>query len=242
MATINLPVKSDTVPAGFCPPFFTTFQWQQILNLMYVPLDIGDGYLVKSETPPPIELQVYPWQRLIGGKPEHIYTYSVDCWISLHPVPVPTVDGEGFVTMFIGAEADIEFYDGNTDPPLTAVTDRTGPFWKKVAALDGRSPMGPGTIAGGTTVLASAGTYGTETHALTVAELPAHSHGLGNHQVLDTNSTSLTMTTPTAGPPNLVGYTTAAVNGSGDALNITHPVYGIWFVSRTQRKYYRIDA
>lgn len=122
--------------------------------------------------------------------------------------------------------------------------------------LRGRSPIGAGT-GSGLTARTLGTQYGTETHALSVAELPAHSHGgatgsggptthyhntdSGNRFVV-TEAASTQYTTTSAGGQAVsfsdvdshAAHThTVSSEGSGTAHTSLHPVAAVHYIIKT---------
>lgn len=96
--------------------------------------------------------------------------------------------------------------------------------------LDGRSPIGAGSLVG------FANTDGAATHTLTTAELPAHAHrmrvgnGASAFQLIGGGGSNPTVS-------NGVTTSTTPINsgdtGSGNAHNNLHPVLGVHFIVYT---------
>jgi microcystin-dependent protein len=106
------------------------------------------------------------------------------------------------------------------------VPDRRGRVSVGVGTGAGGATSGTGVVTGGSalTAIARGAWKGAETHALTTAEMPSHSHNIEGADAAGVNSgnvargsgaTSLTMTTP------------ILATGSGDAHNNLQPQLGV---------------
>ena len=95
--------------------------------------------------------------------------------------------------------------------------------------LRGRAPIGVGTGTG-LTARALADTTGTETHALTEAQMPSHSHAyqFGRDGALGTSNTYVTQVSPT-----FVAQSNSTGTGSGDAHPNMQPSIAINFIIKT---------
>lgn len=142
--------------------------------------------------------------------------------------------------MYWGSEASIETYDGGE---AGVVTETTGPMWQKVSALDGRIPMGPGTLQPSTRTLAVTGTVGVDEVTLTRAELPEETIDVPLKRRDDLNDTGSSVGLYEKSFGDIHGSVDTNVPteelGDGEAHENLPPVYGTWFIVRTARKYYR---
>lgn len=188
------------------------------------------------DTPAPDD-QDKPWFKTdANGLPERWYVYINGAWIARHP------DIPGKVIMYEGTEASITTLDGGE---AGAVTATTGPMWEKVSSLNGKFPVGPGTLASGATILVG-GTGGAEEHTIARDELP--NIQLGTESVVRTNvdepgDAHVYVPDDTEGSFVLNNpLMTESINGDveQEPVNIMPPYVGIWFIRRTQRTHYRV--
>lgn len=253
--TILVPVQTASVPANFCFEGFNSSSWLELVNLMFVRIQAGNGYMTKGTTTPGATERDFPWLRLEADlTPDRIYVYLGGDWISPHPVPPPAIAGTGMVQLWEGSEANIEFIDGNTDAPGTAVTDRTGAFWEKVTGMEGRVPIGVGSLDLGdlgSINLAVGGTDGRFEHKLAIEEMPPHQHspaaGAGTVYYPDlATGTSVGFTFNSSSPTKFMLDTDYQWAGGDDTQTnrpvVAHtnvqPVKAFYMVRRTQRKFY----
>jgi hypothetical protein len=196
--------------------------WPVLAGLLSASLEGELGTFTKSTTTPTADNKDKPWLNLNDGR---WYIFIDGYWISRHPI-VP-----GLVVMYEGTEVSIEALDGGEAGAITAVT---GAFWQKVSQMDARMPIGPGILPS-TLSVAVTNTGGAEKHTLTLAEIPSHSHSWdGPENRLEERGDGA----------NHVWRGTAAATtgaaGGGMAHNNMPPYYGIYFVRRTGRLWYRV--
>lgn len=247
MANLLLPIISGTLGQGECP---TTLQG--ILNLfannLQAVLANGRSFYNYGPDKPAPEFQPYPWLRTTDGR---WYQFS-GVWRS------PNNYSPNERRWWAGVESDLVNYDGGS---AGAVTPTTGPMWIVDHDFDGRSPMGPGAVAGKTPDLAVSENYGSAQHTLTDAEggVGKHTHayglavpstGAGLAYQSGANNTTAYQTffvpapdfgsvTPTTA--NL--FTLAANNGSGvtaAAFSVVHPVRGLFCIKPSGRQFFTV--
>lgn len=246
--SIAIPITSATVPSPLDCVVSNT-NWQALVALLQAtfPQDAAVWNFGNSEPAP--SKRDRPWIRSNSdGTPDKIYIYSMGSWISAHPM------AEGAVIMYRGSEASIDTFDGGE---AGAVTLTSGPMWARVTDMNGRFPLGPGTLPS-TTIINVGDTGGEEKHELVEAEIPEHSHLLATEGVED--STALSSpdqfldrsrdegdnqdyalrgddTEPSAGQTGKFGGDT---DGDTTPHNNMPPFLGIFFITKTARRFYRL--
>lgn len=229
--SLNLRVKTATVPAGFCFSGFNSSSWPELVSLLYAqfPDDIS-LFNFGSELPGPDKRDL-PWIRTdADGFFLGVYTYASGNWLTRHGTP------PGLVCMYEGTEASIDTFDGGEAGDVTSIS---GPFWEKVSELDAKFPIGPGTLPS-TTTIAVGDTGGEEKHALTSAENAAHTHVVPGSTTPQGNG-DFDVTGGTAGTPAVYpGTSDSGSSGNGDPHNNIPPYYGIFFIRRTAREFDRV--
>ncbi len=231
----NVSIQTNSVPINFCFQSWSQ-SWPVLVSLLNANL-LGDvnTFNFGSTTPTP-ENQDKPWFRLNSdGSPDRWYKFHNGLWVSRHSVP----PNAGAVILFQGAESAIDTFDGGES---AAVTDTAGPMWEKVPELNARSPLGPGTLPSGVAVnQGDAG--GEEKHTLLEAELAAHSHAFGSGDFPKSFNVSLTGREGSINQTGSLDYKTLLPlqnAGSSQPFNVLHPYYGIFFLRRTARIFYRL--
>lgn len=250
---LTLSVKSSPVPEGFCPNFFTTPAWLQLVSYLRVQIPITNFGVVISESRPTRDLQTTLWYKIDAlGRPERAYLYGNGDWLS--PFETTAQYERRFV---IATEAEIITKDGGS---AGTVSDRTGPFWEIDTDMAGFIPIGVGKVGGvdGNTELALSETMGEEKHSLSLAESgPSHHHVFGmmgsiislwiggGHPVVGTNSVeaqSVISNTANASYGNMVTSKADAVEGTDAEAVTAHnnmpPVRAGYWIKRTARLYY----
>lgn len=224
--------------------------------------------LVQDAAPDPADRGVKGWIPTSGGIP--IFPGGGVFWwhpVVGHWVQRPTKGaGDPRPEMYIGDPALLPTFDGG-DAGVPGVA--SGPMWELYTALDGRVPVGVGTIpdSGGATIGALAtqdsnGLKGEYKHVLTGAEgaVGDHVHPMGNGDA-GTGDIGLAYTTPavttpsynafgnTGGGPIALPVTVAnlislkANDGNGvvsDGHYNLQPFLGVYWIKRTQREFYRM--
>lgn len=232
MSAIN--ISTASVPAAWCN---LTLQeiWPKLVGLIMADLAGTQNTFNDGDTTPAPNDQDKPWTPpgYSGSNPPGIYHYISGAWIMPHPLAT------GIGAMYWGTEASIATLDGGE---AGVVTETQGPMWEKVSALDGRIPMGPGTLAPSTRTLLVAGTLGVDEHTLVRDELPDITIDTPLKRRTDLvdggTSTALFETDYTLSGSENVNVPTEVL-GEGEPHENLPPVYGTWFIRRTARKFYR---
>lgn len=170
---MNFTVSTLGVPVGFC---FTnwTQAWPTLVSLLEVSSGDFNG-IVDGNTPPAAVDRDKPWfRRNADGTPDGWYGFASGSWLKKAELPAP-----GVGAMWWGAEVDIVTLDGGEAGAISATT---GAFWEKVSAMDGRFPLGPGTLNGAAVAVGATGGAGTV--ELEIENIPRHDHGFGGKRVL----------------------------------------------------------
>lgn len=227
----DFPVISGVVPANLeCK--ISNADWQALMALVRVPITAVNETI--SATEPGPALRAYPWQKLdADGTPRERYIYANGAWLSLHPDP------PGAVWMYEGSEISLETWDGGESGAVSATT---GPFWEVVTQMAAKFPIGPGTLES-TTVVAIGGEGGSEKHALTIPEIPPHTHpveGSGFDDGATPSARKIIIDDEhNASANNSVTELTGGTAGVVVAHNNLPPFRAIWFIRRTARLFRR---
>lgn len=250
-------IKSNPVRNSFCP--ISDADWAYLVGLLWgeaqsTPFNFG------SATPPP-DGRTVPWIRTNqDGTPDRTYVFSGGLWLCPH------YEDPGIVKMFTGTLAQIPLLEGGNNNPVTAFD---GPFWQKLASVDAKMPIQPGTLPS-TAVIAAGDTGGEEKHTLLPTEMPAHAHqefaeevaqGLaytGPWKAIDANNPQVANENNYDNAGTGASYYVSGSNkaatlgrssvagGDGSGNTVAHnnlpPYFGIWFIQRTNRLYYSIPG
>lgn len=228
----NVTLSTASVPEGTCPAWIIDM-WPELVALMNA--NLGGTFTVVNigdDTPDPAD-RVYPWIRTVGGMPDKVYVYVSGSWMAKHP------DFVGKVVMWEGNSANIATLDDGLAEPLSATT---GPMWELVTQLAAKFPLGVGTLPSGI-VIGVGTTGGEENHSLTVPELAPHLHAVGvKYREVGCNGDCSALQLDTA---NTAGLFSDSTGGAGTPPvvvphNTMPPYYGIHFIRKTIRQYYRI--
>lgn len=230
-----------SLPPGFCP----TSEQERVNGYIAQLSGVFPGTLNTfnfGNGLPTADNQDKPWIRTTStGAFDRIFTFSGGAWISPHPSPAAVGGIGNEVRMWRGLLADLDTYDGGL---AGAVTATTGPFWTEVTEMRFKSPfgVGSGAIHGGTLAVAVKGAAGAIEHAIGLTEMPSHTHATKIPLMAPAGGTIHGVTT--AGSTSDESYTSDPTGG--DAAKVTvpmsllHPVYGIYFIQRTARVFYKI--
>lgn len=232
MSAVN--ISTASVPAAWCNLSLQEI-WPKLVSLIAAELAGTLNTFNDGDTTPAPDDQDKPWTppSFSGtNPPAAIYHYVNGVWIMPHPI------APGLGLMWWGAEASIVTLDGGE---AGVVTETQGPMWEKVTALDGKFPLGPGTLTSGT-VVAVTGTGGEEKHILTRAELPAvQVNTLSVRRTNVQDGGNAVVTVPEGPSGSFITDTPLPTEelGDGEAHNTMPPYYGTFFIRRTARKFYR---
>lgn len=223
---MSRPVLTQDVPQSFC---FTTWQasWASLVGLLSVS-DDPTSYNFGNTTPAAADRDK-PWLRTNSdGTPDGWYVYASGAWLKPYAGP-----GTGVIVMWEGLEADIPLLDGGE---AGAITTTTGAFWERVTTINGRVPIGVGTIPGTSTALAVGDNGGEAEVTLNIDQIPSHDHGIPNKKVVHQVTPSGTL--EQTGGDDLVTSTFQA-EGGDEAHNNMPPYRALFFIKRSSRIYHR---
>jgi microcystin-dependent protein len=188
-----------------------------------------------GSTEPAAEDQDKPWLKLDADlSPWGWMVYYAGAWRNAQRHPL----SPGHISHYFGLSTDIPTLD---DPD----GDGTNPFWlvcdgtSGTPDLSSRFIVGAGSGAGLTTYALSA-TGGSETHTLTAAEIPAHSHELlVDQQDTSGGSQANTMYSglDSGATEDGLSRTTENNTGGGGAHENRPPYYALWTIMRSTRLY-----
>lgn len=157
---------------------------------------------------------------------------GLGAWVSRHPMAV------GAVMLYEGSEASIVTFDGGE---AGVATPSTGQMWEKVSQMDGRVPVGPGTLSPSGAPVAIGDTGGADRVALLINEIPPHNHALKCWGAA-AGSTDRPQWIANGTVERSFNTENSGGNPAGTAAD-THqnmpPYRGIWFIRRTARIWYR---
>lgn len=233
MSEINYPVDAATLPQGSCP---STYQELADLfaTIYSITVSTTNTGIIVSETKPVDTTAV--WKRVVnnGGSlyPTQDYIYVAGIWVSRHTLE------PGSIIMWGNALPDFTTFDGGDGGALSIIS---GPMWSEVTELQARFPIGVGTLPSGT-ALALGATGGEETHLLTTAEMPPHTHSLTDAAVVRGNI-NLDVGGVDSGATNTPLTVTGETGGSGSpAVTSPHnnmpPYYTVYWLKRTIKQYF----
>ena len=232
MADTVIVITGGTLPAGYCPASYQTLLNDFVARLSgYVPNGIKG--VVISATPPVAEDQDKLWVKLSGTSPVGQFVYDGGSWVFPHEVPASGNERR----IWVGSPTDLETYDGGASG---MVGPTTGPFWEVDADFAGRSPMGVGTMPGGTAIALDQN-LGNEKTTQTEAQMPVHRHGPGGPDAQKriirvddkADSAGLGLAFGADGATETFNWTQPT--GSGEAMTTLSPVRGCHVIMRTAR-------
>lgn len=231
-----LPLLPGTLPPDVC---YETEQARLngYMNVSSAVLDGGMAFYNFGSNKPSAANQIYPW---LNTNDTQWYVYS-GVWRRQRPL---IEQYAGYRILYTGLESSIATLAGGD---TNALGPTSGPFWEIDHNFDGRSPMGPGAIPtsnpGKTLAINEA--FGEGAHAQTSTELFPHTHapnpdqadGFLGHATASAPATfNVTAGGDTISMP-VTGVTGGDVDGAPVAANVTHPVWGTWFLKPTSRLY-----
>lgn len=168
-----------------------------------------------------------PWIKTNGSAPERIYIYYNGFWSSEHPVPYDSKERR----IWTGTTTELLTYEGGVD---VGVSDHTGPFWEVDTALSDRFLIGVGDTAS-----AATSTGGEKDTTLEEKNLPPHTHDLNYTERAYANGSQHTGEGSfIAGAKTVNGMITAGSGQKSESFTNLPPYYGVYFIKRTNRKYY----
>jgi hypothetical protein len=226
-------IQTAEIPSGYCFQGLAS-DWPFLISLLTARLDGTLNTINLGNSVPAAAQRGSPWLRTFtDGSPDRWYSFSNGYWLAQHPA-LP-----GQVILWGGDIATINTFDGGE---VATVGPMAGPMWERIAELDGKFPIGPGTLAS-TAVVSAGDTGGEEKHQLVLGELPKH-----------TPTPASGDTIKTLGGPYVGAEGSINRNGSMDykpispfteiggdlSHNNMPPYFGIYFIRRTARLYYRI--
>lgn len=226
-------ISTTSVPEDFC---FRNWPqaWAFLTSLLAAELaGTANLFNVGSTKPGPDEID-RPWIKTdSAGRIEGVYTHSDGAWVAKHPMPA------GAIILYQGDPSLIDTYDGGEAGAITATT---GPMWQKLSDMDGKIPIGPGTLPSGR-VIAVNGTLGEEKFELLEEHLPRHD--IEGYFIIDNanlGTPGLISDDDRAGSKNgtIVDSFGGDANGDTTPHENMPPVVGKYFLIKTTRTHYRI--
>ncbi len=247
--TTLIKVTPGTLPSPYC---YTTAQQlnEDILSLAFWELqsNVGNTFFNWGSTIPSTDNQAFPWLRTGAGSLNGWYEYTANGnWVMANPEAASSPKR----VIFVGTDIEVLSYDGGdgTDPDLIGGTGNDfGPMWRIDSSFASKIPMGAGTLPVNG-ALAVGASLGTETHTLIEAELPPHKHLESayygtNHIVYDDSNGVITdlgndpVIAESGSVQRLKTYTNPGA-GIATPISIIPPVFGVYFIKRTSRVFYK---
>ena len=242
---MNLSITPEQLPTGVCPS-----DLQGIWNLfaaygsVVVPDSSGKQWVFSATKPSDQNVGWFQLDTL--GRPVRPYIFAQGAWLSLHPIPPGMT-----MWWFRALPSNINTYDGgDASTTFPNATDLAGPMWGQATDINGnviaaQFPLSAGTLPSGK-VLNVGDTGGEENHALTIQELPPHTHDIQFKNEVQTGADTPCLTDPAkVGHPPDDTMTTQATGGSGTPAVVqahnTLPLYTVgYLLMRSNRKYYAV--
>ncbi len=230
-------------PAGYCYPGDPNVFANDIIEYTSIAFNAtGNVYYNMGPDIPGADDRIYPWLRTGSGWEDGLYYWdtTIGAWVKPHEVPASGHERR----IWVGSTADLVTYDGGD---ANVLGDAAGPMWEVDSAFAAKFPVGVGSFVNSgdiavTDSTTSTAVTGEDEHTLTEAEMPEHTHGyfdprIGAGEAIegDTDPNMVMYKHPT--DDDCSGDTCAT--GSGDPHNNLPPMYGVYFIKRTSRIYYR---
>lgn len=249
---MNLPViiTGGQLPGGaaYCVRDPQSFFQDMISQMSAYVSGLFAGTVI-SDSQPAATDQDKVWFRTVGGAPVYPFAWRFynGLWVARHAESPNSSRRE----LYTGTEAGLASYDGGDGGAIGTVSATTGPMWQVDHTFDFRFPLGPGSSPAGT-IVAVGDTGGEETHSLTTAEIPPHTHptprGSG-FVIWDKTSGGIQNWTggayefdlPSASGSNPSSAATGSTGGDGTnvtAHNTMPPYLATFLIKRTGRIFY----
>ncbi len=230
-------------PAGYCYPGDPNVFAQDLLQYVQILPNASATayYCIGSDIPGP-SYHGMAWLRTNSGDKDGWYYWleTVGAWVRPHPIPPLSKERK----IWVGTLTELQTYDyGDTN----AVGPASGPFWEVDSAFEAKFPVGVGQFASAgavnvTETTTSTGLTGEDKHVLTAQEMPLHTHGYFDPRIGagegiqgDADPNWVMYKHPTN--ENCTG--TSCPAGENQPHNNLPPFYGVYFIKRTARIYYK---
>jgi hypothetical protein len=231
MSQIPVDITTATVPSDYCQPLQVA--WPFLVSLLQATIAGNNNMYVVSATTPGVDDQDKIWHKLDSdGRYLRTYNYIGGAWVSPHP------DFPGKVIMWEGDIGTIDTLDGGE---AGTVTETTGPMWERVTEMNGRIPIGPGTLESTRTVDVNEN-IGSEKVTLLEENIPKNEP---TSYTVDegANRASLGFLADDDRAASANTGDISPFGGDADGNTVAHenmpPVRGIWFLRKTARSHYR---
>lgn len=236
MNNLVLPVGVGALPAGFCP---ATEQDRAngFANVMSVAFPTTFTGVTTSATKPTDQTKA--WLQLDSlGRPVRFYYFAQGAWLSQHAL-VP-----GFTMLWTTALPTLTAFDGGDGNGISPVS---GPMWEVVTDLQGKFPLGAGTLTPSSSVIAQGATGGEDQHTLVQAEIPKHTHLYDTY--VAPNATNF-RNAGSSDPGEFSSDTrlqrqTSSFGGDGTGATTAHnnmpPYFAVNYLRRTNRLFYSVS-